>query len=50
MYNSVTRATYAQLFKLAEANLPLSVRKATVKTASVEAPVAQALTVRWSKS
>lgn len=49
MYDATTRDTYAQLFKLAEANLPKTVRDAVVKTASVEQPVAKALEVRWSK-
>lgn len=34
MYDAVTRETYAQLFKMAEAKLPTSVRDAAVKTAS----------------
>jgi hypothetical protein len=34
MYDATTRNTYAQLFKLAEANLPASVREATVKVAA----------------
>lgn len=34
MYDAVTRDTYAQLFKLAEANLPKSVREETVKVAT----------------
>jgi hypothetical protein len=49
MYNAVTRSTYAELFKMAEAMLPTAVRDATVKVASVEAPVAQALSALWSK-
>jgi hypothetical protein len=50
MYDAVTRDTYAQLFKMAEAKLPQPVREATIKIASVEVPVAQALSARWSKS
>jgi len=50
MYDAITRSTYAELFKLAEAKLPQSVRDATVKIASVEAPIAQALSARWSKT
>jgi hypothetical protein len=36
MYDAVTRETYAQLFKLAEANLPSSVREVLAKAANVE--------------
>lgn len=50
MYDATTRAAYAELFKLAEAKLPQSVRAATVKIASVEAPIAQALSARWSNT
>lgn len=50
MYDAVTRNTYAQLFKLAEAKLPQSVRESTIKVAAEEAPVAQALTVRWASA
>jgi len=49
MYDAVTRATYAQLFKLAEAKLPKPVQEATVKVAGAEAPVAKALFARWEK-
>ena len=34
MYNAVTRSTYAELFKMAEAMLPTSVREETVKIAA----------------
>ena len=50
MYDAVTRDTYAQLFKLAEAKLPQSVREETVKAASVEPVVSKALSDRWSKT
>jgi hypothetical protein len=50
MYDAVTRETYAQLFKLAEAKLPPSVREETVKAASVDPVVSKALLDRWSKS
>ena len=34
MYDAITRATYAELFKLAEAKLPPSVRSESVKIAA----------------
>ena len=48
MYDAVTRNTYAQLFKLAEAKLPQSVRDETVKVAQVESLVAKALSALWA--
>lgn len=52
MYDAVTRNTYAELFKLAEANLPQSVRDATVKIASAngEELVAGVLKGLWRPS
>jgi len=49
MYDAVTRNTYAELFKLAEANLPASVRAETVKIASAngEELLAGVLTGAW---
>ena len=49
MYDAVTRETYAQLFKMAEAKLPAAIREETVKAASVEPVISKALTDRWSK-
>lgn len=50
MYDAVTRDTYAQLFKLAEAKLPTAVREELMKAASVDPVVAKALADRRSKS
>lgn len=49
MYDAVTRNTYAQLFKVASANLPKPVCESLVKVASSEAPLAAALTALLSK-
>lgn len=50
MYDAITRETYAQLFKLAEAKLPTSVREELAKVASFEPVVSKALSDRWSKT
>lgn len=49
MYSAITRSTYAELFKMAEAMLPTSVRDATVKiaAASGEELVAGILKGMW---
>jgi len=47
MYDAVTRDTYAQLFKQAEAKLPASVREATIKVAGEHSLLGQALRAVW---
>ena len=50
MYDATTRATYAELFKQAEARLPTAVRTETVKIAAArgEELVAALLKAKWS--